>query len=634
MSWQVVVPPSSRRGHAQSQRQRRTSRYWLIPPLLALLSTLALSGCSSSAAGPAAPTPVPPELQFTEQRLQALVALGPRVGETETARSAAAYISTQLTALQVKSQQEPLGTVELPAITVMGTRYRWAQQLTSTDTNIVAQFGPPASSSSPALLFMAHYDSVATSPGAADNAAAVAVLLQLAAELAAAPPSFPILLAFTAREEDGLVGAEALVNAHGDKVGFAIALDLIGTDGRLTLTGAGTLLGQRELQYLADMAQHAQVNLDAPVPHRIISRWWPQAERSDHGPFTRHGIRAVQLYNRGHNGELIDLAYHSPFDQITRISAARLREVSKLLRSIVTVAPPGVGLNQAAVAIGDAGWWVPAVMGSWVASRRMLVAGCWAIAAATLMLLLVNRRSHVAAPPKKFGLSLGLVSYAVATGLTLLIEKLASFPGAWSLAPRFHIAASVGILLGITTLIITLIGRIWPWQGERRFLYAAVSVQLTLAVACMLIGAAELAPLWLGSALLLALAPRLGRHAWLAVALAAYPLWFLLDPARLREMIFHHFVPSSLPISLWVAFHLAPLLLASAYLVRAGHNRQPRGPLRAFLWPTIGFMAILVGSAMWVIHRPTCNAEAFALRNLACEMTESRVRENPHPIGP
>ncbi len=625
MSWLVVVADSLRRG------QHRKSRHWLIPWLLSLL---VFNGCDRPTPSPAAPSPVLPALQFTERQLQALVALGPRVGETEAARSAAAYISAQLATLQVNAQQEPLGTVELPAITVMGTRYRSAQEITSTDTNIVAPFGPPASSSFPALLFMAHYDSVAASPGAADNAAAVAVLLQLAAELAAAPPSFPILIAFTAREEDGLVGAEALVTAHGDKIGFTIALDLIGTDGSLTLTGAGTLLARRELQYLADMAQHAQIHLDAPVPHRIISRWWPQAERSDHGPFTRHGIRAVQLYHRGHNGELIDLAYHSPFDKIPRINAARLNEISKLLRSIVTVAPPGVGLNQAAVAIDDAGWWVPAVMGNWVASRRMLVAGCWAMAAATLLLLLVNRRSRVAATPKKFGLSLGLLSYVVATGLTLLVETLTSYPGAWSLTPRFHIAASVGILLGITTLIVTLIGRIWPWQGERRFLYAAVSVQLTLAVACMVFGAAELAPLWLGSALLLAIVPRLGRHAWLALAVAAYPLWFLLDPARLREMIFHHFVPSSLPISLWVAFHLAPLLLASAYVVRAGHNRRPRGPLRAFLWPTIAFMAILVGSAMWVIHRPTCNAEAFALRNLACEMTESRVRENPHPIGP
>ncbi|MBP9085604.1 MAG: M28 family peptidase [Kofleriaceae bacterium] len=588
-----------------------------------------MSACGTSASSKATPT-----ARFAEQHLHALVALGPRVGETEAATLAATYIHTQLATLKVSSQLEPLGTVELPAISVMGTRYRLAQNVTSTDNNIVARFGPPAAPTNPALLLMAHYDSVTGSPGAADNAAAVAVLLQLAAELAAAPPSFPLLIAFTAREEDGLVGAEALVKAHGDSIGFAIALDLLGTDGKLTLTGAGTLLGRRELQYLATTAQHAHVKLDAPVPHRIISRWWPQAERSDHGPFTRRGIRAVQLYHRGHNGEFIDLAYHTPFDQVERISAARLSEILQLLRSIVTTAPPGVGIHQTPVAVGDAGWWIPDVMGRWVASRRMLVAGCWSLVAATLLLLLTNRRSHVAAMPKRFGLSLSLAAFALATGLTLLVEKSASYAGAWTLAPRLYIAASSGILLGGTALIITALGRRWQWHGERRFLYAAVSIQLTLAVTCLVIGAAELAPLWLGAALLLAVAPRLGRHAWLAVAMAAYPLWFLFDGARLREMIFHRFVPSSLPISLWVAFHLGPMLLAGAYLLRARHNRQPRGPLRAFLLPTTAFLTILVGIAAWVIHRPTCSAEAFALRNLACEMTEPEVREKPHPHGP
>ncbi len=633
MTWLRAMPQAALPSTAGTPRSGWVrSRRLLLLVLCVLCVLRVLSAGGTSIAMAQAPPPLPPAL--ADQHLQALVAFGPRVGDTAAAALAAEYIAAQLAARSVAYQREPLGTVELPAITVMGTHYRLAHQVTSTDVNIIAQFGPPASTTNRALLLMAHYDSVATSPGAADNAAAVAVLLQLAAELAVAPPSFPVLVAFTAREEDGLVGAQALANAHGDEIGFAIALDLIGTDGRLTLNGAGTLLGRRELQYLADVAHAAHVKLDAPIPHRIISRWWPQAERSDHGPFTQHGIRAVQLYHRGHNGELIDLAYHLAHDQITRIRAPRLAEILALLRGIVGVAPPGVGLQHSSIVGGDAGWWMPDVMGNWVASRRILVAGSWAIAVATLLLLLANRRSHVTATPRKFGLALGLLAFVIATGLTLLVEKFAAYPGAWALAPGIRIAASTAILLGFTTLIITAIGRRWPWHGERRFLYAAVSIQLTVPVGCLIIGAAELAPLWLGSALLLAVAPRLGRLAWLAVTAAAYPLWFLLDAARLREMIFHRFMPSSLPLSLWVAFHIAPMLLAIAYLLRASHNRQPRGPLCAFLLPTGAFLAILVGITTWVIRRPTCSAEAFAIHNLACEMTESQVRENPHPNRP
>lgn len=617
-SARLRLPPKLHaRSHMASIR-RCWMRRWARCRLPWLFIIFLLTACST-AAPPGQPASVP---NATSQHLQALVALGPRVGETAAAALAAGYLTAQLTALHVAHQLEPLGTVDLPSSSVLGTQYRVAQQVTSNDNNIVARFGPPASTTTPALLLMAHYDSIAGSPGAADNAAAVAVLLQLAAELAAAPPSFPVLIAFTAREEDGLVGAQALVQAHSATIGFAIALDLIGTNGRLTLTGASTMIGRRELQYLADMAHRAHVALDSPVLHRIISRWWPQIERSDHGPFTRQGTRAVQLYHRGHNGELVDLAYHSPHDQIARISPARLTEILNMLRSIITVAPPGVGVNQRPVGSDDAGWWMPAVMGSWVASRRMLVAGCWALAVATVLLLLANRRSQVAATPKKFGLSLGLVAFALATGLTLLVEKFTDFQGAWTLAPTIHIVANTAILIGALLLLITAIGRRWPWHGERRFLYAAVSIQLTLAVACLVIGAAELAPLWLGAALLLATAPRLGRYAWLAVAVAAYPLWYLLDGARLREMIFHRFLPVNLPISLWVAFHLAPPLLAWAYVLRASHNRQPPGPLRTFLLPTVAFLLILAGVATWVIHQHTCRAEAFALRNLACEMPD------------
>ena len=45
------------------------------------------------------------------------------------------------------------------------------------------------------------------------------------------------MLAFTADEERGLVGAEALAERRGDEVEFAIALDLIG--------GSGPLVAQR-----------------------------------------------------------------------------------------------------------------------------------------------------------------------------------------------------------------------------------------------------------------------------------------------------------------------------------------------------------------------------------------------------
>ena len=90
------------------------------------------------------------------------------------------------------------------------------------------------------LLVMAHYDTVAGSPGAVDNAAGVAVVLELARVLAAEPPPQPVMLVFTAAEEIGLVGAEALAAEYADRTSFAIALDLIGGDGELVVNGVAS----------------------------------------------------------------------------------------------------------------------------------------------------------------------------------------------------------------------------------------------------------------------------------------------------------------------------------------------------------------------------------------------------------
>lgn len=66
-----------------------------------------------------------------------------------------------------------------------------------------------------AVLLMAHYDSVSTSPGANDNAVAVASLLEIARAIKArGAPGNDVIMLFTDAEEDGLLGARAFVASH------------------------------------------------------------------------------------------------------------------------------------------------------------------------------------------------------------------------------------------------------------------------------------------------------------------------------------------------------------------------------------------------------------------------------------
>jgi len=330
---------------------------------LALAALLvACSACSAGAPGPG--IDVERALAHAHE-----LASGPRVGETAGARRAVSYLEHALAAVGVVGTREVVGDIRLPPIVVLGTTHRRARDTHTTDPNLVVRFGPRAG---PALLVMAHYDTVVDSPGGVDNAAAVGVMLELARLLHETPPQARVILAFTAREEAGLIGAEALAAQYGEDIGFAIALDLIGGTGELSLNGASTLIGRAELAWIADAATRAGVIVRAPLAHRVVSRWWPQAERSDHGAFTRRGIRAVHFYHRGNDSELIDLAYHSRRDDFARIHRASIDEAGRLLRALVTTPVPAPG--------GD-GFWIPQL-----ANR---VVPRWPLLAGELLLVLV-----------------------------------------------------------------------------------------------------------------------------------------------------------------------------------------------------------------------------------------------------
>ncbi|MFC5289668.1 M20/M25/M40 family metallo-hydrolase [Actinokineospora guangxiensis] len=66
-----------------------------------------------------------------------------------------------------------------------------------------------------ALLLLSHHDSVPTGPGAADDGAAVAAMLETLRALRTTPVPNTVRFVFTDGEEVGLLGAEAYVRRHG-----------------------------------------------------------------------------------------------------------------------------------------------------------------------------------------------------------------------------------------------------------------------------------------------------------------------------------------------------------------------------------------------------------------------------------
>jgi Peptidase family M28 len=88
------------------------------------------------------------------------------------------------------------------------------------------------------LAFVGHYDSQMSGPGAADDMAAVAVLLELARWLTSSPAvANDVAFIFTDAEEKGLLGAEAFAQSDplASRIGLMVNMEARGASGRATL---------------------------------------------------------------------------------------------------------------------------------------------------------------------------------------------------------------------------------------------------------------------------------------------------------------------------------------------------------------------------------------------------------------
>lgn len=570
--------------------------------LLALAAWASGSGCSGSPG---------PGLDIDDALAQLPALAVPRPAESAAAQDTIARIEQLLARDGITVEKQVVGTVDLPEINVLGAMQRTAHSATVGDPNLLVRFGPPGK----ALLFMAHYDSVEGSPGAIDNAASVLLLIELARVLHHAPPAQPVILAFTAAEEIGLVGAEALAAEIGDDVGFAIALDLVGGDGELVVNGAGMLIGRAELRWIAAAADNAGATISVPAAHRVVSRWWPQAERSDHGPFTRRGVRALHFYNRGHDAEWIDLAYHSGRDVPARVDRRALEEMGRLLRALVASPVPAHG--------GD-GYWLPFVRGV-VVPRVALVALELVLVLVVIVTLVLSRTGLLAwfarsrDAQRGPALLLGAACYIAAVLAAFGIERVVNGEhlARWVHAPGRALIATVLVIGGMFGLATRIVARFAPWRGEGRFLAVAALLPLAIGIAWLAAGAAEVAWVWLVPAAAIAIAPLTHRlFAPIAVVLAALPIVLVPYPDRLREAIWNGFLPVTIPLAALVGLLGISVAAALAWALR---RRAEAGPMGTLVLGLGCGLAVIAGIVVAVTGPEPCTPVEFVRFLLACE---------------
>lgn len=171
------------------------------------------------------PASAPPTAFSAERAMQHLQVIAQRphpIGSPEHDK-VRDYIVQQLTGLGVSPQIQQTTAVSRRGVGIVST---------GTVQNIVARLAGTANTR--AIMVVAHYDSVLAGPGANDDGAAVAAMLETLRALRAGPPlKNDLILLFTDGEEAGLLGSSAFVAEHpwAKDVGVVLNVEARGSGG-------------------------------------------------------------------------------------------------------------------------------------------------------------------------------------------------------------------------------------------------------------------------------------------------------------------------------------------------------------------------------------------------------------------
>jgi hypothetical protein len=207
-------------------------------------------------------------------------------------------------------------------------RHGYSTTLQSFDrgTNVLAT-RPGTAKADRHVLICAHYDAVAGTPGADDNASGTAAVLEAARVLVPYTTGKTVTFALWDAEEIGLFGSAHYAREAagvGKQIDAVINLDMVGWDGdgdRVVEVHTDALSAS-----LADAvvgyAQSYSINV-TPVPQN------PGTGASDHASFWRSGYQAVLLIEEYYGADF-NPYYHQPTDSLLHFNLEYYAEAVKL----------------------------------------------------------------------------------------------------------------------------------------------------------------------------------------------------------------------------------------------------------------------------------------------------------------
>jgi aminopeptidase YwaD len=245
------------------------------------------------------------------RHLRALIGERHPASSSTALRQAEGYLTEQFKALGLDVSIHPFKVLGDTHRNVIGTR----------------PASHPSTASDAPLIVAAHYDTVRGSPGADDNASALAVLLEAARSLRSVPLSREVrFIAFSLEEED-LLGSLAYVSflkQDGHEIGGAIVLECVGyacaTEGSQRMPPGVPIVVPTVGDFLAIIGNTGNGEL------------LPDSRRSDHAAFWQYGYPAVMLTD---TANFRNPNYHASTDTIETLDLGFMEKVAQSITAAV-----------------------------------------------------------------------------------------------------------------------------------------------------------------------------------------------------------------------------------------------------------------------------------------------------------
>jgi hypothetical protein len=360
------------------------------------------------------------------------------------------------------------------------------------------------------VLLAAHHDSVGMGPGAADDGAAVAALLETVRALRTGDaPRNDLVLLITDGEEDGLLGADAFVREHplGSRGGVVLNFEARGVRGpslmfETSRDNAGLV------DVFTDAAPHPRGDSSMVEVYRLLPN------NTDFTPLSAGGFDGL-------NFAFIEGAarYHTAGDSIANLDRGSLQHHGENMLALAR-ALGGTDLRTLRTDHDDTYF---RVLGVPVGYPNGLV---WPLAVLAVLLVglltwLARRRGLVTVPRVLAGAASALVPLAVAFGLgqlvwTVLVWVRPAYESAEGLLHRpeaYHVAM---LLAGVVALLA------WYQLLRRRLGPAALAVGGLAWPALLAVACAALAP---GASFLFVVPVLFASAGYLVALLLDRPLW-------------------------------------------------------------------------------------------------------------